>query len=229
MAGKYHVTACGAAGGNGTSGSRGGRGALVNRTVQLQRGESLQLVIGQLGMTKDPNAMGSGGGGTFIVLNENPLVIAGGGGGGGLSTDGGDGRSDCGIKAGLGGEVCVTNHAVSGPGGGGGFLHGGMCFQSSPCVNKECKNGGQSFRNGGRGGVSKSLYQNCDGGFGGGGSCGNAPGGGGGYAGGKVTLYNNNNTRYTYGEGGCSYALPDGLVTTAYNNSDGYAIIKLMP
>lgn len=225
MAGKYSVTACGASGGNGTNGNRGGKGALVNGTIQLEKDDSLEIIIGQMG---EAGSVGSGGGGTFIALNKNPLVIAGGGGGGGMTTDGGDGSANCGNNAGLGGEVCAQG-GVTSSGGGGGFQGDGLCFKSSPCVNKQCQNAGKSFLNGGEGGIAASPYQNCNGGYGGGGACSDAPGGGGGYLGGKVTFitYSNHST-YTYAEGGCSLAPSGGLVATGYNDGDGYAIIKLL-
>jgi len=77
VAGKYHVTASGAAGGNGTKGSRGGKGVLVNGTFQFNQDDSLEIIIGQMGITHDQNSVGSGGGGTFIALNKKALIIAG--------------------------------------------------------------------------------------------------------------------------------------------------------
>ncbi|KAK3750553.1 hypothetical protein QZH41_011086 [Actinostola sp. cb2023] len=233
VAGKYHVTACGAAGGDGTSGSKGGKGALVNRTAHLERGDVLKIMVGQKGETQGDGTVGGGGGGTFVVHyatqgNYKVIAVAGGGGGGGINMDGRHGRPRCDLNLGTGGEVCAENGATA-SGGGGGFRGNGTCYKSGICVNEACNGGGKAFVSGGEGGKGGSS---CDGGFGGGGSCSNSPGGGGGYTGGKVILkVFSNGTRFSFAEGGCSYVpVPfDGVITTGYNSGDGYATLKLIP
>lgn len=221
------MTACGAAGGNGTKGSRGGKGAFVNGTIELQKDEILKILVGQMGDTMDKNSLGSGGGGTFISdIRNNGLFIAGGGGGGGFGTNGGDAPANCSVHGGVGGNVCGTSERATSAGGGGGFLNNGRCYDHGDCINKRCVNGGKSYVNGGEGGKS-AIKPNCDGGFGGGGSCDNAPGGGGGYSGGKVTIIVNG-SMHVYADGGCSFVPRGGLILSGYNGGDGYVTIKLL-
>lgn len=227
ISGKYHVTACGAAGGNGYGGSKGGKGAFINGTIQLQKGEELKIIIGQSGGTRGNKTYGSGGGGTFIIRRNVPVAIAGGGGGGGYFSDGGDGRGDCGNNPGVGGEVCAHGIATF-AGGGGGFRGSGTCYSSGDCVTNVCKFGGKAFMDGGgEGGVASArATPDCNGGFGGGGASDNAGGGGGGYSGGSVKIING--TKNAFAEGGCSLAPSDGLLVPGHNDGDGYATIKLL-
>jgi hypothetical protein len=78
--GYFQIVACG-----GEGGKNGGLGAEVGGDIELQAGQTLQVLVGNTG---DPMwnpgvlgfAGGGGGGGSFVVgANNTPLVIAGGG------------------------------------------------------------------------------------------------------------------------------------------------------
>ena len=98
--GSYTITAKGAAGSAGhpqnSGNTLGWRGAIMEGTFDLEKGEKIEILCGQIGMYG--NQGGGGGGGTFVVksgattnnYSTHILVIAGGGGGGGsinTSTD----------------------------------------------------------------------------------------------------------------------------------------------
>ena len=177
--GTYRIRVAGAQGGG-----NGGRGAIVAADVQLQRGETLLILVGQQG--EETNNYGHGGGGTFVArgsdrANASPLLVAGGGGGdrsgtgldASTSTDGVDGIRNGG-SGGTNGEGGRDGGSNAGAGGGGFYTDGGEYNGGQ---------GGHAFRNGALGGRGT---QNCRGGFGGGGSCDDddETGGGGGYSGG---------------------------------------------
>ena len=82
--GDYRIEAIGAAGGyykRNTSQYRG-RGARMIGTFRLNKGEVIQVLVGQEGGINKMDLSSGGGGGTFVVRGANtPLIIAGGGGG----------------------------------------------------------------------------------------------------------------------------------------------------
>ena len=83
--GDYRIEAIGAAGGydqlNGSAQYRG-RGAIMVGTFRLNKGEVIQVIVGQEGGITNRRWSSGGGGGTFVVRGANtPLIIAGGGGG----------------------------------------------------------------------------------------------------------------------------------------------------
>ena len=83
--GDYRIEAIGAAGGydRGINSSqyRGG-GARMIGTFRLNKGEVIQILVGQEGGINMPKFSSGGGGGTFVVRGaDSPLIIAGGGGG----------------------------------------------------------------------------------------------------------------------------------------------------
>ena len=52
-------------------------------TFRLNKGEVIQILVGQEGGINEWNKSSAGGGGTFVVRgSRTPLIIAGGGGGG---------------------------------------------------------------------------------------------------------------------------------------------------
>ena len=195
---KFIVEACGASGGDGTT-AVGGRGAKVKGELLLAKGERLNIIVGQRGLTKDVHSHGGGGGGTFVFDTTNssvPILVAGGGGGGSqLNGLHGNDKTECSGNAsgsnGDGGLVCWHKDKLSrrpSCGSGAGFYGKGGCRASKDlptCSNIECDKGGKSHRDNFKGGNNKSRSK-CDGGFGGGGACDNCPGGGGGYSGGGV-------------------------------------------
>lgn len=232
--GNYAIEVYGARGGG-----NGGYGAYVYGEFSLNSGQTLKILVGQMGLAA-PNQVGNGGGGGSYVVDvtNTPLIIAGGGGGtahnesngsynligGSTATDGNIGQyagAGAGGTNGNGGfESYSTGNGTDNGGGGGGFLTNGGSSGSSF--------GGASFLNGGQGG-------NSTGGFGGGGGsnlfiygCGSSPhggSGGGGYSGGGAGGDNCNGA----GGGGGSYNI--GLNPTsiaAFNSTDGLVVITSM-
>lgn len=181
------IEAWGAQGGGGTT-VQGGRGARLRGDFAVNSGDTILVLVGQLGQT---NYGYGGGGGSFVVLlDTTPLVVAGGGGGAEhndafpgfdavLTPAGMNIENALGGTNGMGGELGNPNTSGcgwSGSGGGGLLGNGGASADG----------GGFAFVNGGAGGTDPSG--NCItagfGGFGGGGAGGNPGGGGGGYSGG---------------------------------------------
>lgn len=206
----YRIVVKGAKAADGDKGA-GGRGAVIEATFDLAKGDKLAVLCGQMS-SKSTRGDSGGGGGTFVALNgrANPLIVAGGG--GGTSGDGANGldaslnaegsngdpfpTAGVGGKAGAGGRFGL----LSTGGGGGGFNGDGVADSANPRINSP----GQSFVNGGMGGLN--------GGFGGGGGTGNCGGGGGGgYSGGGGGHS---------GGGGGSFVAPSGtLVRKAASNA----------
>lgn len=83
--GDYRIEAIGAAGGYDqriNSPQYRGRGARMIGTFRLNKGEVIQVLVGQEGGINKRSYSSGGGGGTFVVRGANtPLIIAGGGGG----------------------------------------------------------------------------------------------------------------------------------------------------
>ena len=83
--GNYRIEAIGAAGGYNrqiNSSQYRGRGARMIGTFRLNKGEVIQVLVGQEGGINKKWFSSGGGGGTFVVRGANtPLIIAGGGGG----------------------------------------------------------------------------------------------------------------------------------------------------
>ncbi len=185
----------------------GGRGAHIAGEFNLNAGDTLKILVGQMAApyynypSTSYNHQFGGGGGSFITMADNtPLVVAGGGGGshvasylaandGQITTNGAAGAAGSTIRA--GGTGGSGGQAASSSDGGGGLLGNGGGTA-----------GGQAFVNGGAGG---GLYG--FGGFGGGGgtsSWNNYRGaGGGGYSGGGGG--NNGGSCCAAGGGGGSY------------------------
>jgi hypothetical protein len=178
FSGLYTVQALGAQGGA-VSSTQGGLGASISGVFSLTAGETLHILVGQMGTS---SSSGSGaGGGTFVTrfphnTNGSILVIAGGGGG----VESGSSVFD-GVTTQDGGSNGSVNGGTNGSGGQNDHGHGGSGFFTSPTGNTD--HGGTfplSYVNGGIGGLN--TY---NGGFGGGGAgAGVATGGGGGYSGG---------------------------------------------
>ena len=79
FSGMFTIQAWGAQGGDGEE-MASGLGADVKGDFLLSKGETLKILVGQLGGTKSEG--GGGGGGTFVVrTGDVPLLVAGGGGG----------------------------------------------------------------------------------------------------------------------------------------------------
>jgi large repetitive protein len=221
QSGDYVLTASGAQGG--TSQFPGGLGAAESGIFTLAAGDSIQVIVGQMGTgSASANQCGGGGGGSYIVQNGTPVLIAAGGGGG----DGYAGLYQRGLAA---SAVCTTT-------GAGGVLRSGSWgaagggFSDNGGDDGQFAKGGSSFTNGGVGGTGGTMPQggSCEGGFGGGGAggyftAGGSAGGGGGYVGGDGALGGNaasggvscNSTSSpTHSTGGA--AAGDGLVTITF-------------
>ena len=84
-AGDYRIEAIGAAGGydvHPNSAQYRGRGARMIGTFRLNKGEVIQILVGQEGGINKVGRSTGGGGGTFVVRGAYTfLIIAGGGGG----------------------------------------------------------------------------------------------------------------------------------------------------
>ena len=234
ITGVYSVTAWGASGGldtnnNGAVGwTSGGKGARIKGLFKLNAGEKLNILVGQKGEDGSViQVVGGGGGGTFVIMGDDtPLVIAGGGGGGAkiesvnTSLNGDPGQatengSRHGGYNGLGGRRCPHSDKIEGSGGGG--------YQGNGKSSATCS-GGQSFLNGGLGGVSRPGISN--GGFGGGGAATSYPGGGGGYSGGGIEAKEHKQT--VAGGGGSYNGGTNQENTEGVRRGDGKVIITLI-
>jgi len=197
----YRIEAFGAQGGS-TKNYPGGKGAKTQGDFSLNKGQTLLILVGQMGVGAgwDSTAAGGGGGGTYVVLDGSPLLIAGGGGGateygsaggypGGSSTEGGAtnypytrGSAAPGLYGGALGGYGGRN----GYGGGGGVASGGAGWFDRGGKGVHSPTYGLHFNAGGFGGDSTETYR-AYGGFGGGGAGSynsGYGGGGGGYSGG---------------------------------------------
>ena len=182
--GTYFIAAAGARGGDGSedTGSNGGHGAYLSGYFDLISGDTLNIVVGQKGIS---SAGGGGGGGTFVWLSNGELLIAAGGGGGGGDPDqsafytGGGGVLTLDASPSLSGS---GSGGINGMGGGSGNSGGGGCGWFSD-GESGTGGGGHSITSGFLGGAGDTP-----GGFGGGGANGavdaEGGGGGGGYSGG---------------------------------------------
>ncbi|MFT4623398.1 MAG: hypothetical protein ACI8PZ_002054 [Myxococcota bacterium] len=218
--GAYRIEAHGAQGGTSEEGAQG-RGAHVEGTFDLVAGDTLRILVGQMGSSGTTYDYG-GGGGTFVALaDDTPLIVAG---GGGTSGNCGDG-----VVSDLEGGKSVEGSGAGGFGGndgswcgcggdgspGGGFLTDGFGDGA-----------GMSFLSGGAGAVGVRPGQCVDagvGGFGGGGNSGNGGAGGGGYGGGDA---GSGATGTHRGSGGASYNAGLGpFGADAANEGDGRVVI----
>lgn len=250
--GAYRIVAFGAEGAGGSS--YHGLGAMSAGTVDLEAGQTLEIMVGQSGTSAEVPDIGhlaTGGGGTFVARNGTPLAVGGGGGGdidhydnvadGSDEEQGRDGAvpdltyggfSQGGDPQQGGEEMTIVDGyltlVVAGGGGGWSGDGGGDDL------------GGESFLNGGQGGEQHpddDYYQ--PGGFGGG-----AGGylheqdddvmaictGGGGYGGGGSSVYGGEELEDVEcsGGGGGSYLAEeawDGEVLSGEHASSGQVLI----
>jgi len=160
--GEYELTVVGAYGMSAEYSGGKGEGTPGERRVvilSLTRGDTLQLLVGQMGGISDHKWTGGGGGGSFVVKGTTPLVISAGGKGAPNPVNPSYNQSGAGFSA----DGVSANYSIPAKS----FLNGGT--------------GGQ------RGSASSCQYSAkiAVGGFGGGGAsdC-NIGGGGGGWYGG---------------------------------------------
>jgi PKD repeat protein len=186
VTGTYTIEAFGASGGDVTPTNLGGLGAHMKGNFQLQAGQTLNFMVGQMGLppTDTWNHGGGGGGGTFVTLGSNyptatALIVAGGGGGGTAAYQNVN-------QPGQGGQT--TNNGDGGGQQGDYCDNGGAGFSG----NSLCNGNAKAYKNNGRGGQSNYSGH---GGFGGGGAAIHHPGGGGGgYEGGRGGYNHSSNT-----------------------------------
>lgn len=207
--GTYTVRIAGAAGGSATGFPEytKGLGALFTTQLALTQGTTIQILVGQIGLSAHYD--GGGGGGSYVAVNGVPLAVAGAGGAAALP-----GAMGSGLNASLS-VTPVPVRATGGywGGGGSGFSVNGY---------NDVRFGGQSYsflQGGAGGGFSNEggpLAQAL-GGFGGGGGGGyNGAGGGGGYT-----------PSGQAGGGGNSYSASAITAAAASNAGDGYVIFTL--
>lgn len=206
--GTYSVTAKGAAGSLYTGYSTTGFGASIKGDFQFTQGETLQILVGQRGITNSSNSYGGGaGGGSFVVSGAGTLLIAAGG-GGSHGTGGGDGGLPSAVRLYADASLTTTGKAgdtfyeTGGAGGTNGNAGGASpsAYNGYPGsgFNQDAPSGGAKKWSNGLLGGDVTTYG--VGGFGGGGSGGMYGGsGGGGYSGGGA------NSRHGPGGGGASY------------------------
>lgn len=228
QSGFYFIETYGAQGGTGARSGTGGLGAKMSGEFYLEAGQTLKILVGQMG-TSNANMVGGGGGSFVTFLNNSPFIIAGGGGGYGVGTTT--------INQNVA-HATITTQANSGVGGnsfgiGGNDGQGGTGANSRGqggsglLTNGQNVNGGIAFINGGLGGNGGT---NANGGFGGGGSVDQNTGwgaaaGGGGYSGGGGA-YSSGNDNEAAGGGGASFNLgfnQDNL--EAVNSGHGFVTI----
>ena len=204
------------------------RGIEMQRTLTLTKGDTVNILVGQMGVYVNS---GGGGGGSFVYYspqNTYPILAAGGGGGindwgntalgpspttynPGSWTDGQSGTSGGGGNGG-------NNYGTNGAGGAGQHYGGGGAGWNSDGGDAPYGpgGGGHAPKNQGEGGNAGGGGGTAHGGFGGGGSThGNTggAGGGGGYSGGGGIT-----DGHTSAGGGGSYG---GSATGVYNAAGG--------
>jgi gliding motility-associated-like protein len=228
----YRIEAAGAKGGNG-GGNTGGSGVKMRGDVQLNAGDVIKILVGQMGANGNSvssRSAGSGGGGSFVTKegatssfsDDIALLVAGGGGGTAISDLSQKhavtsvqaqsilGYNNGGGTGGNNGQGGGTKSSNSGQAGGGFLSNGKQGWRGL-----STQGPGFGYINGGKGGkTSTSAYP---GGFGGGGSAYTA-GGGGGYSGGAGGAYTSGWNSVTSGGGAGSY-----IISSASNkaNTDG--------
>ncbi|XP_066022654.1 uncharacterized protein [Pocillopora verrucosa] len=238
--GDYRIEAIGAAGGYDkriNSSQYRGRGARMIGTFRLNKGEVIQVLVGQEGGINKRSYSSGGGGGTFVVRGANtPLIIAGGGGGvdhvfsrhtecdASSNTTGNPGnRSWAGGSNGHGAQTADSGRSG---GGGGGFYSSGRSGNHFNGTKGYGGEGGKGFLQGGVGGVGgRSEYPYIYGGFGGGGGAEGfwGGGGGGGYSGGG----SGKGYSDTCGGGGRSYNVGNNQQNECCYNNAGHGQVTI--
>jgi hypothetical protein len=235
--GTYQITAAGARGGPGQYGFTGGNGGVIQGTFTLTQGESIQLLVGQMGLQSTGTstyAGGGGGGGSYVVRNSSLLIAGGGGGGASGRTSGPNGGAAQSGNSGASAIPHPSEPSVAQAAGGNGG-NGGNAGTGNPTVdgsggagytgNGNGSTGGFSYVNGGAGGNGDGK-----GGFGGGGSSGLTGsgyhgGGGGGYSGGGGGSNSGSATFGQGGGGGGSFNTGSNTSFSATNTGQGYITI----
>lgn len=199
-------------------GNRGGRGAKLEGTCYLEKGDILYMLVGMRGWSNcNGSDYGAGGGGASVVLKDNVngdytltplnrrvdvLFVAGGGGG----------CYDSSFDVKYYGRDAVYQNGTNTNGGSSSSCRGGAGLTGNG-TSGSGGNASPSILSGNP--QSTNLYDAHYGGWGGGGGSYDGGGGGGGYSGGNA--YSN-----TYGDGGTSYINPN-LCSETFR---GYATVE---
>lgn len=209
--GAYRITCAGAKGGN--SSQAGGAGGIITASFDLNSGDKLIIIVGQIGVQQ----VGAGGGGASMVINAAdttyPMLLAAGGGGGGSSNPG------------TSPNTVQTGAATSGYGGGS-LTYSGAAGYSANKVSTAANPAQSVLYSNGVGGANGTG--GAGGGFpcaGGGGQSAYQGGGGGGYTGGSgggsSTLAGSAGTMYSAAS---TYTFSSGVT----NNGNGYVTVTLL-
>ncbi len=251
VSGTYEFNVRGASGFDGNGSGTPGRGAIVQGRVQLTKGETITIVVGQRGAgPATGNTWGGSGGGTFVVrkTGKQPLFIAGGGSAEAFSGAGKDGHLgniattstgniSSGGNTGFGG-VSTGGYSA----GGGGFLGrgengpageiGGGSFQDGLTINSSnLRTGGYGgFGGGGQSDGNQQGQSGGAGGYSGGGgarttSPNHAGGGGGSFI---TTTATNVGTSTGLWEGSSTFNAAAITNLAAYNTGDGQVTVTLV-
>lgn len=237
--GLYKIEAWGARGGSANN-ITGPLGAYSKSYVILNKGEIIQILVGEKGYPGHSSTLrcGGGGGGTFIAKGNVPLCVAGGGGSFAYTDNSYIHPHACGQAAQQSvnfgtGQASVRMGGLGGSNGGGG---GG--FEGNGYDGTNLGKGGNSFLSGGARQTQGTNGEYAYGGFGGGGSrhgnCGYAAGGGG-YTGGSASendvqgggggsyFEGSFNNETSIAISGCDSLIPPNPGT----NGNGFAILTL--
>lgn len=232
--GSYRFTAKGASGGNNVL--NGGLAAQMVSTFNLNQGDIIQILVGQMGSNGTGNTCGTdggGGGGSFVATSGGSLLLASGGGGGGASNSIGQTEFKNAIDgtSGRNGAGGPPYGGTGGTGGAGGTYNTGSCVAvGSTGAGWTGDGSGLGPTNavsisvgGGTGGFTSSS---AFGGFGGGGAPGTnyCAGGGGGYSGGGGGGLSACDCRYM-GAGGAGGSFSSTTYTFSTLSSAGHGSI----
>jgi hypothetical protein len=193
------VEAWGAQGGkNNPCSQTGGRGARIKGTFAVTPGETLRVVVGEVGKNRgsdQANQGGTGGGGSFVWHSAGTalMVAAGGGGAGAICTSGGNANNSPGV-GGVTGN-CGTKDRRN--------INSGGCDGNNGSTGNCAGRGWNTIKSNPAGTGSGGSQ----GGYGGGGEPGSSHsgGGGGGYGGGGCKPYTGGSGDAAGGGGGGSY------------------------
>lgn len=251
VSGLYRFNVKGASGYDGSGAGGVGRGAIVQGSVNLTKGEIITIVVGQRGAAPTSGGVwGGSGGGTFVVrkTGKQPLFIAGGGSAESNSGAGRDGHlgniassSTGGISSGGNtgyGGVSTNGYSAAG----GGFLGrgengpageiGGGSFQDGLTINAtNLRTGGYGgFGGGGQSDGNQQGQSGGAGGYSGGGGARttspNQSGGGGGSF--ISTLASDVSTSTGLWEGSSTFNSTAIGNLNAYNTGDGAVVLTLL-
>ncbi len=229
------LVAKGGQGGYKAGGWFGGEGAIIQGTFAVSPGETLNILVGEVGGVNytDNNSTGAGGGGgSFVWTGNFPsatlLIAAGGGGGASKITDNIVEHAATGIagNTGYGGGAGGNNgdgglkgwpfgSSLEAAGGGAGWLGNGEDGNNA---------GGKNPANGAAGGAAARNNAGA-GGYGGGGGGGYGGGGGGGYSGGGGGGWSNPGHS---GGGGGSFNGGSNQLNTIGNFENGTVMITYL-